>query len=468
MLGRDAREHGAVMDRAQQGGILHRVELNAGQRRTGIKADTVRHRQRRCRRIAGDHHHAQTGGMGTRNRGGHFLARRVHHAEESQEAQIALDLGIRCLAVGNASACCRQHPQTVPGHVFEHPVQRLQRDLVERYIRLAVEHHAAARQHFFRRALEIDRGALASRDDQAHALARRAEGDFAGVRHGVPSEPGLERRRHQRALGRFAIEPPQPVALEHFGMIADQTGLEQGHQAGMIIRVDDMAARLEHTGRLITGAADLDFRLAIALRRPHPGDRHLAMGERARLVGADDRRGAQRLGRRQPAHQRIAPRHRAHTERQGQGHDSGQALGHHRYRQGNTGQEHLQRVTPEQKTAQRQHGRDRRRDHAEAGPETRQPLLQRCHIAIDRAGEQGDPAKLRRITGRGDQSGGASAHHQAAGIGDGMALGDGGVFFHRGRELVRGVRLPGQGGFIDRQIARFHQTQIGRGVIARL
>ena len=54
----------------------------------------------------------------------------------------------------------------------------------------------------------------------------------------------------------------------------------------------------------------------LSLPSTYPADRHLVGGERAGLVRADHRRAAERLDRRQTAHDRVLLRHAPSAERQ--------------------------------------------------------------------------------------------------------------------------------------------------------
>ena len=74
-------------------------------------------------------------------------------------------------------------------------------------------------------------------------------------------------------------------------------------------------------------------RISRADRPPQLAHRHDAGGQRAGLVGADDRRAAERLDRRQPPHEHVARRHPLHADRQRDRHDRRQALGHGRDRE---------------------------------------------------------------------------------------------------------------------------------------
>jgi len=70
--------------------------------------------------------------------------------------------------------------------------------------------------------------------------------------------------------------------------------------------------------------------------RTDPADGHLVGGERAGLIGADDRRAAERLDRRQTAHDRVLLGHATRAERQARRDDRRQTLGDggHRQRHG--------------------------------------------------------------------------------------------------------------------------------------
>jgi hypothetical protein len=75
--------------------------------------------------------------------------------------------------------------------------------------------------------------------------------------------------------------------------------------------------------------------------RPDLLHRHPVLGERAGLVGADDRRAAERLDGRQPAHDRVAAGHPADAEREGDREDDRQALGDRGHRERDGHHEHV-------------------------------------------------------------------------------------------------------------------------------
>ena len=83
---------------------------------------------------------------------------------------------------------------------------------------------------------------------------------------------------------------------------------------------------------------------------PELAHRHHAGGQRAGLVGADDRRAAQRLDRRQPADEHVARRHALHADGQRDRDDRRQPLGHGGDRERHRRHEHLQRRPAAQQT----------------------------------------------------------------------------------------------------------------------
>ena len=73
--------------------------------------------------------------------------------------------------------------------------------------------------------------------------------------------------------------------------------------------------------------------ICILVPSTYPADGHLVGGERAGLIGADDRRAAERLDGRQTAHDRVLLGHAARAERQAGRDDRRQALGDRGHRQ---------------------------------------------------------------------------------------------------------------------------------------
>ena len=81
--------------------VRHRLELGPGHRpAVGGDAELGRNDRRRLRVIAGDHDRPDPGALRARDRFSGLVPRRVDHADQPEEDQIALHLGVDCLGLG--------------------------------------------------------------------------------------------------------------------------------------------------------------------------------------------------------------------------------------------------------------------------------------------------------------------------------------------------------------------------------
>ena len=110
----------------------------------------------------------------------------------------------------------------------------------------------------------------------------------------------------------------------------------------MIFGVQDLPVLFKAALRGIPHTRDI-HKFFIDPDRPH---RHFILSQRPRLVRADHRGAAQGLHRRQPADQGVAFGHPADAQRQGDGHDRGQALGDGRHREAQGGQKDIDKPYP--------------------------------------------------------------------------------------------------------------------------
>ena len=141
--------------------------------------------------------------------------------------------------------------------------------------------------------------------------------------------------------------------------------------AARSVRVDGRAHRRVRRERLavaaepalgtVAAAADLDQRAA-GRDRAH---RHLVAGQRAGLVGADHGGGAERLDRRQLAHDRMRGRHAPHAEAQAHGDDRRQRFRDRRDRERHREQEQAEHDVERQRRGAEQAGREHHRADAE-------------------------------------------------------------------------------------------------------
>ena len=185
-------------------------------------------------------------------------------------------------------------------------------------------------------------------DDDRHRLAFGIERDL--VEHAVVSLPrldvGLARGDDQGPFGRVADDLPDAVVLgigRNLRRVAPRGDLQRPHQVGPLLRVDRFAnavrlpfdAKVEGAARLVARSADV----IVGARGDDLAHGHLVAGQRAGLVGADDRDRAQRLDARQPAHQGVAPHQALQADRQHQRHDGGKAFRHRGHGQADRQQE---------------------------------------------------------------------------------------------------------------------------------
>jgi len=191
------------------------------------------------------------------------------------------------------------------------------------------------------------------------------------------------------------------------------------------------------------------------------------LGERARFVGTDDRRGAQRLDRRQAADQRVALDHFLHAQGQADRHHGGQPFRDRRDRQPDRDHEHLQRSVAAQPADQKHQRADHQGRRAQRPAQLIQPALQGSLLPIHRLQHLRDQADLGVHAGADDQSPAATVIDQRAHEGrvflvaqrDVLLEVDVGVFFGGGG-------LAGERRFVDAQVHRLHQPHIGGHKVA--
>ncbi len=267
----------------------------------------------------------------------------------------------------------------------------------------------------------------------------------------------------QRPVGRVAQHAPGVAVAVELRLVGQRTGHQQPPQRAVPTTVAGLDG---HAPR--RGIAD-----ALELRLVTPGgpgatQHHLVAGQRAGLVGAHHRRGAQRLHRGQLPHHRAPPRHALHADRERDGDDRGQPLGDRGDRQCDRGQGGV----GERVAAQQCHGEQHDRDHADhpgdRRPEPGDAPGQRGLRRLDTAQQAGDATELGAITGGHDDGLGAARGDEGAAVQQRPALGElrGGV--DRLGGLVHRHGLPGQRRLVRAQPARVQDSQVGHHPRPRL
>lgn len=165
--------------------------------------------------------------------------------------------------------------------------------------------------------------------------------------------------------------------------------------------------------------------------------------------------------------ERLALDHAPHANRQRDRHYSRQRLRHHRDRQGDAEDEHLERWNP---APQSQHDDDRhdgQRGSAEERPEAVEVLLEWRATGLDRLHESADAAELGGHAGGHHHALSASAGDQRPGVGHVAAIAERQVWLVEGAGgLVHGRGLTGERGFVDRQVHRQRDACVGRDPIS--
>ena len=270
-------------------------------------------------------------------------ARRVDHAEESEQRETVLDVvhvqvapaaagraeraGQHALALGGQRLDAR-----VPGGAFDRPI----------LAGAALVH--AHLQHPLGRALEIDETVSGMVVVQGrHEAVLGLERDHVDARAHLALQPRLQtgfgRRHHQRAFRRVTVDGPVTVIVTQGGVIAQQSRAQQLGKIRLRLQRYRLAGEQQLADRRITHAADL-----VAASGGHYRlHRHLVARERAGFVGADRRDAAERFDRRQYPNDGVASRHALHANGERNSDDRRQPLRDRRHGQSDRGHEHIHR-----------------------------------------------------------------------------------------------------------------------------
>ena len=363
---------------------------------------------RRDGMIAGDHERAYTCVLRFRNGVRSLLARRIDHADQAQEHQIAFQVLVDLFAIESIS---RQQPQCDA----ERTQAFARKSLVEfqylgppfssqRPFLLAHFFLRAARKQHIRRTLgELEQVllALGVAVHRAHQLALGRERDLrnaleACTQHFI-AETRLARRDDQGAFGRIALHGPTAVLLLQHGVVRAIGCCKRSHELALQRPLDRAALfSFDRPFGCIACSAEADA----AARSDQSTHGHFIPGERAGLVGSDDSRRTQGFHGREMAHDGIALRHPLHTERQHCGNDGRQAFGHRSDRQRHTKNEHLEECAEpshllDQKDRHDHDHGDCDHDDAEYPADARQLFLQRRRLGRCALEHPGDRAHLR-------------------------------------------------------------------------
>jgi hypothetical protein len=416
--------------------------------------------------IAGDHLHADAGGVADRHRFHRLPPRRVDQAEEAEEDEVALGVGlgelgdpVDVLARGGEEALAAGRDPVGP--VL--PARGVDRD------GLAVAALVGAHgEQALGRALEEDH--VAARMvvvERRHVLPLGGEGDGVEPRQiarlVVGIEVGLAAEDDQSGLHRVAFRDPVVAVAPDGGVVAEHPDAQDLAQ---VIPVGGLEAAAVGAEAALGGVADpLDLDHVVGEADGAHG--HLVAGQRAGLVGADRRDRAQRLDGRQAADDGVAPCHALDPDGEGDGHHRGEALGDGGDRDGDGGEEHLAPVAGPDDDAdgEGQGGKAEDRE-AQRLRERVEALHQRRLELLDVGEHAADPADLGGVAGAHDDAGAVAGGDEGAGIGEAGAVADRGVRVHRADGLRDGGRLAGKGGLLGLEVADADEADVGGDAVA--
>ncbi len=204
-----------------------------------------------------------------------------------------------------------------------------------------------------------------------------------------------------------------------------------------------------------------------------PGDDlprgHLVAGQRAGLVGADDRSRAERLDCRQLADHRVAPGHAADPDRERDGDHRRQTFGDRPDRQRD---DRDQRLVPGERAREHREGEQQyREDEDRRGEAVREAFdlaQQRSGHGLDRFEQRADPADLGTPAGGDDDPGRLARGHQRARERHVAPVAERGVGGHVSLGLLRRDRFAGQRRFVDQHPARANEPYVRRQAVSGL
>ena len=248
------------------------------------------------------------------------------------------------------------------------------------------------------------------------------------------------------------------------GIVGDGDDLDQRMQMGVFGQFDELPVERDLTLRRIAAAA---YQVVAGTGDDVAGG-HLVLGQGAGLVRADDGDRAQRFNRGQAAGDRLALCHALHAKRQRDGEDGRQPFGNGGDGEADGGEQDFAKREAVESDADHQHQSGKADDeHRQLPAELRHLPGQRCLQGFHFGDQAVDATDFSAGAGGDDDPECPAGGDQGAGIGHAGAVADAGVGGDRVNALVAGQRFAGQCRFLDAQVGRFQQTEVGRDAVAR-
>ena len=389
--------------RVRQGGIVHLLQLIAGDRLLAV-ADPQHLPDAHCRLrvIAGDHLHADPRLLAGVNRVNRFRARRIHHPGDAEEDQAVAQVIVRQFLLAVRRLERRgDHPQPLTRIALHltFPVRA-----VEGFRTVAGLLLGAEGENDVRRAGDQNLLLTANLVVGAHVLVLRVERDFVNQRGRDRLKVGLRRQHLQRALGRPTGNAPQPaLVLNQLTVVTQVDGAQVLLQHGARLDVDRLVAafQIEVAHRLVAVAVH-----AVAGVGGDDGfDRHLVHGQGAGFIRADHGHRAKRFHRRQLADDGPLARHCLHAQGEDDGDNRRQTFRYGGDRQANQGEQQLaHRDLAERQAENKQRGHHRQNNRKDRLTQLVHLHQQRRTVLLDPRHHLVDVAEFRILTGGGDHA----------------------------------------------------------------
>ena len=386
--------------------------------------------------VAGDHNGADRSFLKVSDSAFGLGARGVDHADQAHEGEVFLLSSHVVLADGQS-----QHTQSQSSHLGG-----AGRDLVQILLGDGTGHTVL--QDVGTVGKEHVGGAFGIADHPARRL-------FMDSGHHLPARiKGLLRHT---GLGGFHLLPGHAEGHAHIqeSDLGGVTDLGTAGNGGVI--AEDKAFEESFIG---LGVQILHvFGLAVDV---YMGDGHAVLGQGTGFIGADHADSAQGLYSGQAADNGVDLDHPLDTQGQNDGHNSRQALGDGGYRQGDCGEQHLHDITLLPYGDAEQRHTDEDSQAAQKLAQVGKTLLQGGHLIFGFADHLGDLADLGVLSSGDNHAFTTAVGHAGGGVSHVDPVADAnffvshiiGVFFNR-------YRFAGEGGFLNLQVDRAGQPQVG-------
>jgi len=276
---------------------------------------------------------------------------------------------------------------------------------------------------------------------------------------------GLHGERHEGAFHRIALDDPIRSRLPERRVVAKERCARQRHEWRLGLRIDFRSAGSNTAVGRVAHAADLIFPVGYN----DSAHSHFVLGQRAGLVGADERHRTKGLDGGQAADDGVPCRHPLDTYSERHRHDGRKSLWDGRNRHANHGHECFRkRIFPHQ-IGEREGCRRQRQDrHRELAGKSVHVPDERSRKLLYRPHEFADAPQFRRHAAGNDEAQSLTCRDQRPRVAHRPAIALRGIGGDRLGCFFDRDRLAGQYGLVDSKLAGADQPDIGSDAVACL